>query len=286
MKMIHLYLGVMLLIFSATAFAQSPKLIVRGDDMGYTHSANEALLESYQNGIMTTVEVMPVASWFPEAVRMCNENPDLDVGIHLSLTSEWTNLKWRPLTSSSSLTDRDGYFYPMIWPNENYNGQSLSENDWKLEEIEAEIRAQIELALKKIPHITHVSAHMGWIDIDPQVKALVKKLTREYGIYIDPKDYDVHRVGYLGPKNTIQEKFTSFTKMLNSLEEGETYLFVDHPAFNTEEQQAVNHIGYSNVATDRAGVVKIWTDPRIKETIEQLGIDLISYKDLKSKKNE
>lgn len=108
---------VLMLIYVEALSAQGPRLIIRGDDMGYTHSANEALLESYQKGIMTTVEVMPITPWFPEAVIMCNANPDLDVGIHLSLTSEWTNLKWRPLTCSPSLTDKDGYFYPMIWPN-------------------------------------------------------------------------------------------------------------------------------------------------------------------------
>ncbi|MDT0647991.1 ChbG/HpnK family deacetylase [Zunongwangia sp. F260] len=261
--------------------AQSPRLIIRGDDMGYTHSANEALLESYKEGIMTTVEVMPITPWFPEVVKMCNANPDLDVGIHLSLTSEWTNLKWRPLTCSSSLTDNDGYFFPMIWPNQNYEGQALTENDWKLEEIEAEIRAQIELAIKKIPHISHVTSHMGWTAMDPRVTELVEELSREYGIDIDPNKWNVQRVRYEGEKKTEKEKFKSFSQMLKGLQKGKTYLFVDHPAYNTPEQQAVNHIGYEDVAVDRDGVARIWTDPEIKELVQLLDIDLINYKDLR-----
>ena len=260
--------------------AQAPRLIVRGDDMGYTHSANEAILESYLNGIMTTVEVMPITPWFPEAVRMCNENPGLDVGIHLSLTSEWTNLKWRPITCAGSLSDSNGYFYPMIWPNESYQGKALTENNWKMEEIEAEVRAQIEVAIKNIPHISHVSAHMGWFNMNPEVNALVEKLAKEYGIDIQPEKYRVLRARYDGPHKTPKEKVASFAKMLRSLKKGETYLFVDHPAINTAEQQAVDHIGYTGVALDREGVTKTWTNPEIKDLIEQLGIELITYKDL------
>jgi len=260
--------------------AQSPKLIIRGDDMGYTHSANEAILECYLNGIMTTVEVMPITPWFPEVVKMCNENLKLDVGIHLSLTSEWTNLKWRPVTNSPSLTDENGYFYPMIWPNDNYKGKALKENQWKLDEIEAEVRAQIELAVNNIPHISHITTHMGWAGMDPKVQALLKNLTTEYGIDIDPKDYGVESVRYDGSKKTDQEKFDSFVRTLKSLEKGKTYVFVDHPAFDTNEQQAVNHIGYEDVSADRSGVAKLWTNPKIKQLIKQLEIELISYKDL------
>ena len=59
---------------------------------------------------------------------------------------------------------------------------------------------------------------------------------------------------------------------------------MDHPAFDTNEQQAVNHIGYGEVAADRSGVTKLWTDPKIKKIIKQLDIELINYKDLLDKK--
>lgn len=265
--------------------AQPPRLIIRGDDMGYTHSANEALLKSYQNGILTTVEVMPIAPWFPEVIKICNENLGLDVGVHLSLTSEWTNVKWRPLTYAPSLIDSNGYFYPMIFPNKNYKGKALTVNNWEMGEIEAEIRAQIELAIKNIPHISHVSPHMGWISMDADVNALVEKLTKEYGIDIRPENYGVQRIRYGGAHKTADEKIASFKKMLKSLKKGETYLFVDHPANNSAEQQAVSHIGYNDVALDRDGVTRTLTNPEIKDLIEQLGIELITYKDLtKTKK--
>lgn len=60
-------------------------LLVSGDDIGSSHAANLGCIESYQNGIMQSVELMPVCPWFPEAVKMLKDNPDLDVGIHLAL---------------------------------------------------------------------------------------------------------------------------------------------------------------------------------------------------------
>ena len=83
--------------------------------------------------------------------------------------------------------------------------------------------------------------------------------------------------------NTQQaaEKIKSFISMLDTLKPGNTYLFVDHPAINSPELQAIHHIGYENVAEDRQGVVDLFTSDEIKKVIQQKNIRLISYKDLK-----
>ncbi len=260
---------------------QEIRLIIRGDDMGFSHAANEAIIECYQKGIMTTVEIMPVTPWFPEVVKLCNENPDLDVGIHLALTSEWTNLKWRPLTMAPSLTDDNGYFFPMISPNTNYgDAYALSKQNWQLAEIEKEIRAQIELSIKNIPHISHVSSHMGFTNMDPKIQALVRRLAKEYKIDIDLGEHKVEWFWFKGPKSTGEEKIDTFIKQLNTLEPGKTYMFLEHPAYDRPEVQAIHHIGYENVAADRQGVTELWTDNRVKEAIEKKGIKLITYADL------
>ena len=75
-----------------------PRLIVRGDDMGYSHSGNEAILKCYKQGIETSIEVIVPSPWFPEAVKILAENPAVDVGVHLALSSEWDNVKWRPVS--------------------------------------------------------------------------------------------------------------------------------------------------------------------------------------------
>ncbi len=141
--------SVMLIIISVFSLeAQSGKeinLLIRGDDIGSSHTSNVACIESYKNGIMRSVELMVPGPWFPEAVRLLNENPGLDVGVHLVVTSEWNDIKWRPLTCCPSLVDKDGYFYPMIWQRPDFPaGTALNDAPWKIEEIEKEFRAQIE----------------------------------------------------------------------------------------------------------------------------------------------
>ena len=89
------------------------RLIVRGDDIGSSHAANEACIRCYRDGIVRSVEVMVCAPWFNEAAKLLRDNPRLDVGVHLTLTSEWENCKWGPLTEAPSLVDAQGHFYPM-----------------------------------------------------------------------------------------------------------------------------------------------------------------------------
>ncbi|MDB5200389.1 MAG: ChbG/HpnK family deacetylase [Chitinophagaceae bacterium] len=273
-------------LFFISVHAQKKKirLIVRGDDMGYTHSGNVALIKSYQEGIETSIEVIVASPWFPEAVKLLRQNPGVDVGIHLAITSEWENIKWRPLSDCASLKDSNGYFYPMVYPNKNYPGKSIQENHWNVTDIEKEFRAQIELALKKLPRISHISAHMGCTDITGEVKALTKKLAKEYNIDIDPDDYHVVSAYYEGPSKTAAQKMQSFLSMLNKLEAGKTYLFLDHPGINNEELRAVYHIGYENVAEDRQGVTDLFTSTKVKTLIKQRGIELIGYKDLIQRK--
>lgn len=89
------------------------QLLVRADDMGVAQAVNEACIQSYREGIVRSVEVIVPGPWFLDAVRLLQENPELDVGVHLALTSEWERVKWRPLTHAPSLVDADGYFRPM-----------------------------------------------------------------------------------------------------------------------------------------------------------------------------
>ena len=283
MKNKILFLLAFTISFMSYAQDKYARLIVRGDDMGFSHAGNEALIKCYKEGIQRSVEVLVPSPWFPEAVKLLAKESGIDAGVHLALTSEWETVKWRPLTHCPSLTDSDGYFYPMIWPNKNYPGQSLKEKTWKLHEIEKELRAQIETARKYIPGITHVSAHMGFSNLDKEVAALVKKLAKEYKIDIDPGEYGVKSVGYKGASGTADEKLNSFLNMLESLKPGETYLFVDHPALDGPEMRAIYHIGYENVAADRQGVTDLFTSHLVKETIERNKIRLISYADLKKK---
>ena len=272
---------------ATNAQKETTKLIIRGDDMGFAHAANEALIKSHKEGIETSIEILAPSPWFPEAVKMLEQTPSVDVGIHLCLTSEWDNVKWRPLTDCPSLKDANGYFFPKIYPDKNYVGQAVMENKFTLQDIEKEFRAQIELAKKKIPRLSHISGHMNCTGFNEDVKALTQKLAREYNLVTDADiaSAGIKFISYNGDHRTAQEKYESFKKTLDSLEMGKTYLFLDHPAYDNEEMRAIYHIGYEHVAADRQGVTDLFTNESLKFLLKDKGIELISYADWVRTKN-
>lgn len=257
------------------------KLLVRVDDIGSSHAANRACIDAYTSGIARSVEIMVCCPWFPEAAKMLNENPGYDVGVHLMLTSEWDNVKWRPLTQCPSLVDSSGYFFPMIWPNDNYPSErTLRGANWKIEEIEQELRAQIALAMSYLPQLSHISSHMGFSGMDQQVHDLVARLAAEYGLITEAAVELQYFRAWGSEATSLEDKTAAFIENINKLTSG-NYLFVEHPAYNEPEMQATGHTGYTNVAIDRDHVTQVFTSPAVKNAIEQKGIKLIAYKDLK-----
>jgi chitin disaccharide deacetylase len=248
--------------------------------MGSSQASNEAAIRCFEDGVMRDVEVMAVGPWFPQAARLLRENSGLDVGLHVAITSEWDNGKWRPLTTAPSLVGRDGYFHPMIWPHPHYGKErALKEQPWKLDEIERELRAQIELAQREVPQLSHLSDHMGFQALGPDVAALVKRLAIEHGLDVDPDALGARYVGWDGQPETSAEKVASFLRVLEALGPG-AWIFVDHPALDTPEMRATSHVGYETVAVDRQGVTDAWTSPAVREVVRRRGIELIGYKDL------
>lgn len=255
------------------------RLLVRADDMGASRSANIAAIEAYEKGIVRAVEVMVPGAWFEEAAALLNERPDLDVGIHLTLTSEWSQVKWRPLTHCPSITDADGYFLPFVWKNQQLpEAGSIVESNWDLGEIERELRAQIELALKKIPHVSHLSEHMGCLRFSDEARELAAKLAAEYGLAINT-DGAQPFPSWSGIDVSAEEKIANLRREIEHLAPG-TYLLVEHPAFDDLETQGMGHVGYENVAEDRYGVFRALTDKQVLDQVSQSGIRLISYRDL------
>jgi predicted glycoside hydrolase/deacetylase ChbG (UPF0249 family) len=196
------------LFINTLASAQSNKirLLVRSDDMASCHAANESCIKVVKEGICRSVEVMVPCPWYREAVQMLNQNPGIDVGIHLTLNSEWDEMKWGPITPSPTLTDFDGNF-PMrtrYWHHKNY----------KMAEMEAELRKQIEMAMSEIPNVTHISSHMWTADVIPEITNLVKKLAKEYKLIYQPEGLTfVPEFGW-DKVQSLKEKENVFVAML------------------------------------------------------------------------
>jgi predicted glycoside hydrolase/deacetylase ChbG (UPF0249 family) len=265
------------------AHAQTPsgiQLIVRSDDMGFCHAVNKACMEVYRQGISRTVEVLAPTPWFMEAVTLLQANPEYDVGVHLCLTSEWTNLRWRPLTSAPSLVDADGYFPQFIWKNNKDTTTAyLLQKHINIAEVEAEFRAQIELVKKYLPHVSHLSAHMGCSDANAAVKSLVNKLALEYKLPIDLPAGVKYINNFGGSHKSPGQKAKQLANILDTISNG-VYCLVEHPGIDNEEMQSLFHKGYENVGYDRGGVTKAFTSKRVKQVIARRKIKLVSIKEV------
>jgi chitin disaccharide deacetylase len=257
------------------------RVVFKADDMGAAHAINQGTIEAYRNGVVTSTDVIVPGPWFLEAARLLKENPGLDVGVHLCLTSEWEHVKWRPLTRGKSFVDKDGYFFPMVWPNKNFPpGTSLQEAKPDLVEVERELRAQIETAKRHIRRVSFLSSHMGAAMSTPELRALTERLSKEYGLPMQDtqKTAQWMRAVYLGT-DSGPEKARKLAAALEKLPPG-THIHLDHAALDTPEMRAIGHEGYRNVAQDRWANVQAWTSAEVKEVIKRRGIKRIAVKDL------
>jgi predicted glycoside hydrolase/deacetylase ChbG (UPF0249 family) len=258
--------------------AAAIRLIVQADDLGAAHGINVASIQAYTQGIVRSVNVIVPAPWTPEAVALLQQHPDLDAGVHLAITSEWSRIKWRPLTTAPSLVDARGYFFPMVWPNDRLPPKSsLKEHAPALVEIERELRAQIEFAKREIPQLTYTWNHMGFDSLAPEIRELTIKLTKEYGL-VTPFDLGVQYIGHVYEStDTGAVKASKLAAKLESLGPG-TWLMVDHAAVDTPETQALGHPGYENVAADRSAVLEAWTSAAVKDVVRRRSITLTNYR--------
>lgn len=150
-------------------------LVVHHDDLGGSHGANLAFVELWDTGLATTGSVMVPCPWFPEIARIARERPDMDLGVHLTLTSEWDAFRWRPLTGvqDNGLCDADGFFWQRVSDARRADPAA----------VEAELRAQIETALAAGIDVTHLDSHMGTVWM-PEFIEIFIRLGREYRVPI------------------------------------------------------------------------------------------------------
>ena len=254
------------------------RLLVRGDDLGSCHVANVAAIAAHHAGILRSVEVMVPGPWFLEAADLLAENPDLDVGVHLTLTSEWDHLKWRPLTHAPSLVDADGYFFSNV--DERGKPGSGLLGAPRPGEIENELRAQIEMARRHIKRISHLSTHMFAPDAAPELNAILSKLAHEYKLSLELDGLMI--IPSLGewPKATGEQKENAMIDHLEHIGPG-VWFFLAHPGDNDPEMLAMYaKPWYPNVAFDREGDCRVLLSPRVREVIARRGIELVSYADV------
>jgi len=164
----------------ATSLAESlgceRGVVLHVDDLGMGHGANRAFLELASRGHVTCGSVMVPCPWFPEIAEAAAADPTLDLGVHLTLTSEWDHYRWAPVSTrsaASGLIDADGYFWRDV--------DSLARHVI-IEVAEEELRAQIERALASGLRPTHMDAHMAAAML-PDLLDVHVRLALDYGLF-------------------------------------------------------------------------------------------------------
>ena len=149
-------------------------LILHADDLGFAHSANAASFDALDKGIISSASIMVPTPWITEVAAYARAHPEADLGLHLTLTAEWQTYRWGSVESKDkvpSLLDPDGTFP---------NNDSVVAARAKREEIERELRAQIQRAMALGIRPTHLDSHMGSLFTTPALLAAYVKIAHEY----------------------------------------------------------------------------------------------------------
>lgn len=149
--------------------------VVHADDIGMCHAANEGAFEALLNGPATCGSLMVPCPWFREAAERARAHPELDLGVHLTLNSEWGHYRWGPVAGRSavpSLLDDEGYL-----PRTSLATVQRA----RPEEVEVELRAQVRMALDAGIDVTHLDSHMGTCFFPPFVE-IYRKLAVEFRV--------------------------------------------------------------------------------------------------------
>jgi predicted glycoside hydrolase/deacetylase ChbG (UPF0249 family) len=128
-------------------------LIVHADDIGMNQSSVSAFADLAGEGLVSSGAVMAPCSWFPRVAELCRERPELDVGVHITLTSEWPGYKWRPVAPArphSGLTDPAGYLHATRKAVESARPEAVYD----------EMKAQVRLFRESGIDVTHIDTHM------------------------------------------------------------------------------------------------------------------------------
>ncbi len=143
-------------------------VIFHVDDVGMSYESNVGAIRSLEEGVATSWSVMMTCGWMPQIQRYLQEKSSVDVGVHLTLTSEWRNYRWYPVSGAQavpSLVDEHGY----LWRSVLDVMQHATPDD-----VEAEIRAQIKKAMAMGIKPTHLDSHMGTLFLPHFIERYVK----------------------------------------------------------------------------------------------------------------
>ena len=272
-------------------FPRDAKLIiVHADDLGMAHSVNTATIKAFESGLVTSGSIMMPCPWVPEIAAYARANPQADLGLHLTLTSEWTQLRWGPVSSKdrvASLLDPNGYFRLT-------ESEAAKYADPK--EAELEIRAQIERAksLGIVP--THLDSHMGTLYQSKALFEVFLRVAREYKLpvrvaknwftradflpeIIKPDDVFIDRVLDINPSVEPQDWARFYSDALRKLEPGVTEIVI-HLAYDDAEMRGATSDHPAWGAAWRQRDFDFFTSDAFRHVLKENNIKLITWREV------
>ncbi|MCX6239277.1 MAG: polysaccharide deacetylase family protein [Bacteroidia bacterium] len=269
-------------------------LIVHADDLGLSHSSNIACIKAFENGRVTSGSVMMPCPFSSEMVDYAKLHPDWDIGIHLTLTSEWVDHQWRPLLGNkvSSLTNSSGFLFET---------REELETKAQMSEVEQELRSQIEMAVSTGMSPTHLDCHMFAGILNPEFLKIYIQLGREYGLpvllnhekikkwfrydvkrFISEDEILVDQLFIATPRSARKGLAQYYSNVLQTLNPGLNCLLV-HPAFHDEEMKLLTagHLDYNSVW--RQADYDFFTSDECRRIIKENNIQLITWREIKER---
>ena len=266
-----------LLILLATNLRAAPQLIIRLDDIGFCHGANLACQRVAEQHMVTAVSVIVNTTWLDEAVEILKQHPEISVGIHLNLNSEWKEYKWGPVSPIAkvpSLVDSFGKFYG--------TRKELFAHQPKLNEVARELRAQIDLAKKKGLNISYIDNHMSAAICTLEFQQEMEKIAQEYHIGIS-RYFGEQEVPIVF-SDPIENKLPNALKNLNTITNNDLYLLVAHVGTDDHEMQAMtdlNLTGPRQMAKHRQAEADVLCNADYQAALKTKGVQLVGYQTIK-----
>ena len=270
--------------------AKARLLILHADDYGMNHSVNRAISEALEHHWITSASILVPCPWFLEAANFGKAHPDADLGIHQALNSEWTSFRWGPVTSKdkvSSLLDPDGYL-PLDTPEVAKNA--------KPEQVETELRAQIERAQKFGVHLTHLDTHMGALFQTPELFSVYRKMGESFHLpilsarlgnehtapgsaQVPAENLLVDKVIEISPGVDAKDWIAWYEKQLAPLGPG-VYQVILHLAYDDEEMRGATFDHPDWGAAWRQRDFDMVKSQEFQKFLKDQGFVLVGWKDL------
>jgi predicted glycoside hydrolase/deacetylase ChbG (UPF0249 family) len=281
-------------------FAPDDRLvIIHADDVGMCQASVAAFFDLIEFGLASCGAVMVPCPWFPSVAERCRERPGVDLGVHLTLTSEWEPLRWGPISTrdpASGLIDDEGYFYR--------SSEEVGEHG-DPGAVQVEMQAQVERALAAEIDVSHVDTHMGAVAhpkfvsvyvqmaLQYRLPAMIPRLDeagwREVGFDAEMATFAAQFVQELeGQGLPLLDHLTGLPleedpgdriaqakREIDALPAGISHLLC-HPALDSPELRAVTPRWRSRVAD-----LEAFSSEELRRYVHDAGVHVIGYRSLR-----